>query len=94
MVRKSEREEATHRIELSGFDFHAAGGDTGGKIDLVDGGIARFGLDRHVGEAVFGIRTVAERNNVGGRPETETNLPLLALNTPSWLARSWFESLS
>ena len=67
MVRKSEREEATHRIELSGFDFHAAGGDTGGKIDLVDGGIARFGLDRHVGEAVFGLRTVAERNNVGGK---------------------------
>ena len=60
-----EGEQTTDRIELSGLDFHATGGHTGGEIDLVDGRIAGFRHDGNIGHAVFGKGTVAQRHDIG-----------------------------
>ena len=61
-----EGEQTTDRIELSGLDFHATGGHTGGEIDLVDGRIAGFCHDGTLSHAIFGKGTVAQRHHIGG----------------------------
>ena len=63
-----EGEQTTDGIELSGINFHATGGHTGGEIDLVDGRFAGFRHDGNISHAVFGIRTVAQRHHIGGEP--------------------------